>query len=88
MAHAASGIPVGFTYDDCLRFELWAFLAQGLVWLESGISPITTLEWTHQAIVQVTLSAPLGDLDHDLSDWPHLMTFICVDLGYYQRCAA
>ena len=87
LAHAASGIPAGFTYDECLRFELWAFLAQGLVWLKSGLSATTPLEWTHQAIVQVILSAPLGNADHDLSDWGPLLTYIGVDLGYFQTCA-
>lgn len=88
LAHAASGIPTGFTYNDCLRFELWAFLVQGLVWYEFGLSPTTDLEWTHENIVVVVVSAPLGDLDEDLSDWPYLLDYIGVDLGYFQRCAA
>ncbi len=88
LAHAASGIPHNFGYDDCLRFELWAFLAQGLVWLESGKSPISNLEWNHEAVAWVILSAPLGNTDNDLSDWIHLLDYIGSDLGYYQSCAA
>lgn len=91
LAHAVSGIPHEFAYEDCLRFELWAFLGQGLVWWQvaasKGIQPVTTLEWTHQNIQTVILSHPLGNDDHDLSDWGPLLTYIGVDLGYFQTCA-
>ena len=79
--------PPGF--QGCLWGEIMAHSAVAWLWHELGpLTPRSALERSHQAVTRVFMYSghPWGDLDHDLSDWAHVLPYLLDDLGYDESC--